>query len=120
VFVIREALDRCGFPIDLRIATDGEAGLHMLEAAERGEDGPLPALILLDLNLPKMSGLEILAALRASSRLASTRVVVVTSSESSSDLAAIRKLGVTRYFRKPGDLDQFMRLSTVVCEALND
>jgi DNA-binding response OmpR family regulator len=78
----------------------------------------VPALILLDLNLPKVTGFEVLAAIRDDARLANVPVIVVTSSDSTEDMKTIHDLGATAYFRKPHDLDQFMRLSDVVKAAL--
>jgi DNA-binding response OmpR family regulator len=76
----------------------------------------MPHLVLLDLNLPRRSGDQILQHLRHSDRCKDIPVVVVTSSDSPRDKAEMSRLGATRYFRKPSRLDEFMRLGPLVRE----
>lgn len=116
-FVMTEALKSSGLLFQLQSVVDGEAALELLRAAEDGEQ-VLPALILLDLNLPKISGLEVLSQIRAAARCGRVPVIVVTSSEAPSDLSAIRELSATAYFRKPTSLDAFMKLSDLVRQVL--
>ena len=78
-----------------------------------------PDLMLLDLNLPKLSGIELLAELRASSRHRHIPVVVVTSSDSQQDRERVRALNPSAYFRKPSNLSDFMELAAVIREALD-
>jgi CheY-like chemotaxis protein len=118
-FVIGEVLRHCRIPFDLTVMTDGDAALVLLKRAEEGTLSPLPDLVLLDLNLPKVPGIQVLAALRQSNSCAAVPVVVVTSSDSASDMKAIGELGVTSYFRKPHSLDAFMSLSEVIKGALS-
>jgi len=117
-FVIGEVLRHCRMPFDLTVMTDGDAALVRLQRAEAGDPGTVPDLVLLDLNLPKVSGIQVLAALRQSQRCATVPVVVVTSSDSAGDMKAIGELGVTAYFRKPHSLDAFMSLSEVIKGAI--
>lgn len=112
-----EALKSSGLLFQLQSVVDGESALELLRAAEDGEQ-VLPALILLDLNLPKISGLEVLSQIRAAARCGRVPVIVVTSSEAPSDLSAIRELSATAYFRKPTSLDAFMKLSDLVRQVL--
>jgi len=118
VFVIGEVLNQCGFAFDLLVLPDGDVALDCIRALQQKPDAKLPAVILLDLNLPKVNGFEVLAALRQDARLTQVPVIVVTSSDSVGDLQAIQALGATSYFRKPHDLGQFMRLSDLVKDAL--
>ena len=117
-YVIGEVLKDCGFEHDLQVISDGDVALQMLRAAT-GEEGRLgPDLLLLDLNVPKVPGLDLLSYVRHAPEIAGIPVVVVTSSDSPGDLAAMQKLGATAYFRKPADLDEFMALCDVIRAAL--
>ena len=118
-FVIGEVLQNCRIPFDLTVLTDGDAALALLQRSEACGQPVSPELVLLDLNLPKIPGIQVLAALRQSQSCATVPVVVVTSSDSEADLKAIAELGVTSYFRKPHSLDAFMSLSDVIRGALS-
>lgn len=86
---------------ELVVAEDGEEALEYLKASE------LPAVAFLDLNLPKISGLEVLRRIRAGARTRRLPVVILTSSKEEQDLAAGYDLGVNSYIRKPVDFRQF-------------
>jgi CheY-like chemotaxis protein len=118
VFVVRGVLKECGIECRLQVAADGETALAFLRSLEADAGAVCPALVLLDLNLPKISGIEVLALIRKSRRCSEVPVVIVTSSNSASDLAATRELGATGYFRKPSDLESFLELGTLVRKAL--
>jgi two-component system response regulator len=87
----------------VEVARDGAAALDYLEG-ERA----LPAVVLLDLNLPKLSGLEVLERLRARPRTRLLPVVVLTSSRDEGDLVRSYALGANSYVRKPVDYDAFL------------
>jgi two-component system response regulator len=92
------------------ILPDGEAALEYLlgTGSHAGNElQPLPQLVLLDLHLPKVSGLEVLRRLRAHPRTARLPVVVMTSSKDERDLVASYRLGVNSYVQKPVTLDGF-------------
>jgi CheY-like chemotaxis protein len=114
VFVIKEALERSGLDLNLRIARNGQEALLYLQELERAEKPSCPALVLLDLNLPKVGGLEVLRRLRSGSPCSRTPVIVVTSSTAESDRAAVRRLGAEAYFEKPTSLAAYMELGQVV------
>jgi two-component system response regulator len=114
--VIREVLERCGFNYQLCVAEDGQHALECLE--EFSIRSACPALILLDLNLPKIDGIEVLRRLREASRCRLSPVVVVTSSDSEADRAAVESLGAQAYFRKPLELSEYMKLSQVIRSVL--
>jgi two-component system response regulator len=87
-------------------AADGAAGLELLQ----GKDAKrLPAVVLLDLKLPKIGGLEVLRRIRTDPRTASIPVVMLTSSKEEPDLSASFKAGANSYIRKPVDLDRFVK-----------
>lgn len=92
------------------VARDGAEALDYLFATgthgSRGADG-LPALVLLDLKLPKVSGLDVLRRLRADKRTQYLPVVILTSSKEEQDLVSGYSLGANSYIRKPVDFAQF-------------
>ena len=87
----------------VEVAWDGAEALRMLQA------GPVPDLVLLDLRLPLVDGLEVLARLRSDQELKAIKVVVLTSSENPLDKAACQSLGVTAYLGKPLDGSALLR-----------
>jgi two-component system response regulator len=94
----------------LVVAEDGQEAMDYLrcEGAYAGRKiSDTPALILLDLNLPKISGLEVLRLIRADPRIRRTPVVILTSSKEEEDVGAGYDLGVNSYVRKPVDFKQF-------------
>jgi len=96
------ALEATGREIVVRFATDGKSALAMLRNGLR-----VPALILLDLKMPGMDGIEVLREIRADDRLRDLPVVVVTSSALESDRADAFAAGASGYIQKPLALDQF-------------
>lgn len=86
------------------VARDGQEALDYLSAT----GNELPAVILLDLKLPKVSGLEVLKRVRADARTRRVPVVILTSSKEDSDLIAGYDLGCNSYIRKPVDFDKFV------------
>jgi chemotaxis family two-component system response regulator Rcp1 len=119
VFIIREAFSHYQIPAVLDVIEDGDAAIRLIDFIDTQEMAPLPALILLDLNLPKRSGTEVLAHLRQSSRLSQTSVLVVTSSRSESDKAKIQQLGIQGYFLKPTNYDEFLKIGELVLKTLH-
>jgi len=117
VFVIREVLREYGLGLDLRVVEDGHHALRYLEDLET-ENSPCPALVLLDFNLPKIGGIEVLKWLRTRSRCRGVPVVVVSSSVAETDQSSARELGVQAYFQKPSDLNAYANLVRIIREAL--
>mgnify|MGYP001551001756 FL=1 len=110
IMTVQRALKKNQITNPLHVARTGLEALSML----RGEDGfdkisPPPALILLDLNLPKMSGIEFLKELRADPELQDLRIIVLTSSNEPKDRAAAFEYDVDDYILKPHSFDQFTR-----------
>lgn len=120
VFLIRRALAEHNIPHELHVAHDGEEAIEFV--AKVGQPGGVPCLdlLLLDLNLPKADGPQVLAELRKHPECAATPVVVVTSSDAAKDRERMAELGISRYFRKPSDLESFMKLGSVVREVLEN
>ena len=91
------------------VARDGEEALGHIPRWEAGE--VLPAVILLDINLPKISGLEVLRQLKAHPRFRRIPVVVLTSSREDKDLKTAYDLGVNSYIEKPVNFSKFMEVA---------
>jgi CheY-like chemotaxis protein len=119
VFVIKEVLESCRLDLQLRIFSNGQDALRYLEDLDRDHSAPCPALVLLDLNVPKVDGIAVLERLRRTSRCSRTPVVVVTSSNAETDRAAALRFGVEAYFQKPKDLTAYMELAQVIKSVLN-
>ncbi|MGA7934003.1 MAG: response regulator [Kovacikia sp.] len=108
--LIRLALGTYGFLDQMDIATDGEQALSYLLGQQSTPLRPLPRLVLLDLKLPKISGIQVLQALRAHPRTRNLIVVVMTSSQEDSDLNNCYDLGVNSYVVKPLDFQQYLEV----------
>ncbi len=104
VVLVREAFEHNKVRNELRVASDG---VYALEAL-RDESMPLPDLILLDLNLPRMDGRELLSEIRADPRLTRIPVVVLTTSDAESDIVRSYELHANAYVTKPVDLQRFL------------
>jgi CheY-like chemotaxis protein len=116
VYLVQEAIRREGLQVHLEIADDGERAIRMIEEVDSNASAPCPDLLLLDLNVPRQTGDEVLARIRQSQRLAHIPVVIMTSSESAADRERLMKLGATAYFRKPPNLREFMKLGRLLRE----
>ena len=107
--LIRQAIQAENLGCLVHAVEDGESVLKFLNAAEADPAAPHPDVMLLDLNLPKIEGLDVLRRVRANERWKNIPVMVVTSSDSPSDRGAARNLGAA-YFRKPISYEEFMKL----------
>lgn len=110
VRLTQRALHRNNILNEMIVVRDGVEALAYLRAAvdpAGGRTHGLPALILLDLKLPKMDGLEVLRQLRADPRLKRQPVVILTSSREEQDIISSYDLGANSYIHKPVDFEQF-------------
>jgi CheY-like chemotaxis protein len=117
IYLIRRALTENNVCCHLQVALDGNEALSFLRS--EGEFTARPNLILLDLNLPRHDGMEILQYVRQDRLLADVPVIVFTSSDSPADRRSATHLGVTRFIRKSSLLDDFMALGAVIREILS-
>lgn len=115
VFLIRTALEEHGVDVPLEVVADGKEVLQVLQEQQLQTVSQLK-LIILDLNLPRHDGIEILQRLRQTEGLAGIPVVVLTSSDSPRDRIVASQLGASRYLRKPSNLEQFLSLGAVFKE----
>lgn len=102
------AFERSNIANEVEVARDGQEAVERLHGNGDGVASLSPALVLLDLKLPKIDGLEVLRRLRADARTRLLPVVILTSSAEESDLVAGYGLGANSYIRKPVDFEQFI------------
>lgn len=117
--IVRDAIKKESLPVKVHIVPDGERAIAFINAAESDPSAPIPHLLLLDLNLPKVDGFEVLRTIRASPKFKDIPVLVVTSSDSPSDRSEVAKLGAS-YFRKPVTYVEFMKIGGLLQSFLQD
>lgn len=118
--LVRIALQRNVGDVQLRQVEDGREALDYLYRRGPYEDpalSPRPALILLDLRMPHVSGLEVLTMIKQEPELQTIPVVVLTTSDVEEDRSAARACGVDGYLTKPVDFDQFVIMIDELCTA---
>ena len=111
VLFFQRALRALGARLDLDIARDGEEAIRTLSA---GDGRPLPDRILLDLKLPRRSGIEVLSWIRSNPALKDLSVTIMTSSGEPSDLARIQQLGIDEYILKPVSYQGLLEVVTAL------
>ena len=105
VVLTKEALEEVTVPVDLHVVEDGEAALDFLHQRDDFEGVPEPTLVLLDLNLPKKSGHEVLAEAKATPHLRALPIVVLSSSEAQEDIRGAYDSHANCYVAKPSELE---------------
>lgn len=118
VLLVEEAFREHRIDCDITVVTDGEKAMHFFDRMDADPSAPSPDLVLLDLNLPKFSGDEILDRIRRSTRYPRIPVIVVTSSQAQSDLMQMSRLDISAYFNKPTSFDGYMKLGALVRDLL--
>jgi two-component system response regulator len=110
VTLTSRALAQNNITNEMVVATDGEEALRYLLPDDPDDPAavPLPVLVLLDINLPKISGLEVLRAIRSHERTRYVPVVVLTTSSEERDIVESYQLGANGYVRKPVVFDEFL------------
>lgn len=108
VLITREALSAAKVLHNLAVVDDGEAAISYLRQEDEYRDVPRPDLILLDLNLPRLDGREVLARIKADEELKRIPVVVLTTSNAEKDVLRSYDLHANAYVTKPVDLEAFM------------
>jgi CheY-like chemotaxis protein len=108
VLMTREAFDFYQINNPLHVVSDGEQALQFVRRTGPFADAPRPGLILLDVNLPRVSGLEVLAELKADPRLLLIPVVMLTTSQAEEDILRSYRLHANAYVTKPVDFENFV------------
>lgn len=114
VILTREAFSEAKICNNIHVAQDGEEAIAYLQKEAGYEDSKKPDLILLDLNLPKIDGREVLDKVKSNDNLKRIPVVVLTSSEAEQDIIKTYDLHANSYVVKPIDLDQFIKVVNAV------
>ncbi|WP_436497548.1 response regulator [Actinokineospora sp. HUAS TT18] len=110
VLMTREAFEHYKIHNKLHVVRDGEQALRFLRREGEFADAPRPDLILLDLNLPRFDGLQVLAEIKTDPRLRPIPVVVLTTSEAEEDILRSYQLHANAYVTKPVDFDRFIEV----------
>lgn len=119
VQLLEMALAEAGLRAELLTFADGANAMAWISACGTPEaSGPCPDLAIVDLNLPKYDGIELLNALRRNAGLASVPALVMSSSTSPRDEARVRSLENTEYLAKPSDLEAYVEVGAVIARLL--
>ncbi len=110
VRLTKEALKECKISNKLHIALDGIEAMDFLFKKEKFKNSPRPDVILLDLNLPKKDGREVLAEIKQDKDLRRIPVVILTTSKSEEDVIKTYNLHANCYISKPIDMEQFIKV----------
>jgi CheY-like chemotaxis protein len=117
--ILEEILSQQAVPFDITVASDGQQAIDLVRDLDRDDTLPGFDIALVDLNLPKHTGHEVLAELRKASRTGEIPVIIVTSSRSPTDIKRARELGATEYFEKVADLDAYSALGPLVVSTVS-
>ncbi|WP_374571148.1 response regulator [Phenylobacterium sp.] len=109
-YLTRETLEAGKLHVAIEVAIDGAEAIELLTRAADGGVGELPDLILLDLNLPRMDGRQVLEAIKGHPMLRRIPIVVLTSSDAERDIAKSYELGANCYVTKPVGLEAFQSI----------
>jgi chemotaxis family two-component system response regulator Rcp1 len=114
VRLTQEALKENKIRNNLHVAKDGVEAMHFLRQINGFKDAPRPDLVLLDLNLPKKDGREVLAEIKTDEKLRAIPVVILTTSDAEDDVAKAYQMYANCYVRKPIDLNRFIDVVKVI------
>jgi CheY-like chemotaxis protein len=117
VYFVARALRGSGIELPVEVVNDGQSAIDFLDKAGNQDNGPgvpKPCLVILDLNLPHKSGLEVLKWIREDSRWKTIIVMVLTSSTSDADMHQAYSLGANAYVLKPSDATKLRELGQLL------
>ena len=117
VLLVREALELNAIVCELLVVSDGASAIDFIERVDESEI-PCPHLLIVDLNLPKRPGWEVLQRVRMSHQCSILPIVVLTSSDNQKDKDQASRLGASRYIRKPTRLAEFVTVGEILKEML--
>ena len=118
VLLVREALIESKIPHELHVVKDGAEAIEFVTRIGKPWHLTCPDLMLLDMNLPKADGIEVLETIRKHPECTATPVIMFTSSDWNNDRVRVAALGVKHYFTKPLEIDEYMKLGALVLEAV--
>lgn len=110
VELAKAAMREADLPLELHVATNGEEAMRFMRQQDGHVGAPLPDLVLLDLNMPKKNGMEVLDEMKADDELRLIPVVVFTSSSAREDVEGAYDRYANCYITKPSDLDELMKV----------
>ena len=117
--LVRRAVSNSGLEVDLRVVSEGESALDYLQRLGEYADAasaPRPDLVLLDLNLPRIDGREVLKQVRARPELRSIPIVVLSTSDHPRDVEQAYALGANSYVTKPAEMADYVRFLRRIAE----
>jgi len=114
VFLIREALKSSSLDFSLHHVDNGEKALDFLHHRGPFRDAAIPDLILLDLNLPRVNGVEVLRDVKSVPELSSIPVIVLTTSKSEADANLCRQLGASEFVSKAPSYEEFLSVGKLI------
>ena len=114
VFLVKSAMQEEGLDFAIEVLEDGEKAIGKIGRVDAGVDADAPGLILIDLNLPRRGGDEVLQRVRQSPVCGKVPVIMFSSSDSRAERQRAFDLGATEYFCKPSSLPEFMKLGRLV------
>jgi chemotaxis family two-component system response regulator Rcp1 len=116
--LVRKALETHGVEGELLVIADGEKAIEFIGTLQE-EAAECPHLAIVDLNLPKKTGREVLERMRLSERCRQIPIIILSSSDAERDKAEAARCGASRYIRKPSKLDDFLALGAIFKAALS-
>ena len=120
ILMVREALKAHEIAHELHVAVNGEEALAFIARMGKPGEPPCPDILLLDLNLPRADGLDVLREFRQNPECASTPVIVMSSSNAPRDREGAAALDVTCYFAKPMSYEKFIQLGQLIKDAVGE
>jgi len=119
VLLVEEALKEYQVTAEFIVLGDGEKAIRFIEEFDAAS-APYPKLVILDLNLPKRNGKDVLRHIRQSAKWDRIPVVILTSSNTPADRAEAARLGANQYIRKPPQLEDFLNIGAVLKHLIYD
>lgn len=108
VVLIKQAFSEVEIPHQLSVCRDGQEGLEYLRKENSFQNAETPDLVLLDINMPRLNGLELLEIIKTDDIMGVIPVVILTTSESEEDILKSYQLHVSSYIRKPVEFSEFL------------
>jgi CheY-like chemotaxis protein len=116
VRLMKEAFRESNIVEDISVVTDGEEAMMFLHRTGRYEDAPRPSLILLDLNLPRKDGRQVLSEIKSDPGLRRIPVIILTSSQAEEDILMTYDLGANCFITKPLDFVEFTEITRLLAD----